>query len=156
MSDIAELPTREHLNTLKDNIKSEKARLFCEYKAAGLGNSKAAIEAGYAPKGANPSAYGLMKKSNIKAYIEALKQTRTLGELVILKREQRMNELSQAALICFGKAPSIDLSTGKPSNVFKFDPRTGKELIAELNKMSGEYAPDKLQIDARVQFNLNF
>lgn len=129
---------------------------FAEFKTTGMTNYKAAQLAGYSKKSAADAATRISKNDDVKRYMQALCKPVEVIEGTILEREGRLATLSKAALICFGKAPVIDEATGKPGNSFKFDPRTGKELIAELNKMTGEYAPDKLLIDARVEFNINY
>lgn len=121
---------------------TQKQNVFClEYINNGFNAYKAAITAGYSSNYANVKAHGLLKHPTIKACIKRGYQK--AEEKLDLTWEWKLNKLKRI----------IDtfIPDDESESIFPNHARAAVMAIAEINKMQGDYAPDKkvsVSIDA--------
>jgi len=145
---------------------TQKQYTFC-LKVLEHGNgTQAAIEAGYSPKTARFTASENLTKPNINAFIDELREeAKSSSVMSVLERKQRLTEIGRGKVTdhltddCAG----IDIDREKAGSVAEVTSRTefyqenaeGYAVITRakmhnplqaidlLNKMEGDYAPEK-------------
>lgn len=81
---------------------------------------------------ASKAAYRLSKNSEVLQYMDELRAA--AAKQAVLSREERMQMLSRSAVKC--------------ENGEKFGEMT--KMISELNRMDGAYAPEQVEVEAKV------
>lgn len=107
---------------------SAKQKLFSQNLAKGLTQTQAYIDAGYSPNGADGAACKLQGNARIKEYVdELMKPAEDAIRLTAEKVHRRLHDIAMDCPEGFTGADSI-------------------RAIAEFNKMSGGYTPEKLEV----------
>ena len=110
---------------MKDKLNTRQ-QLFCQYLLQGKSHTDAAITAGYAPKSAGYNADKLLKNTKIKQYLASLQMS--IAEGNIANASERKTILTEIA---------------REKRIRPATPKETVLAIAELNKMEGDYAPEK-------------
>ena len=149
---------------------------FCQcYFGLCKSGEEAAVEAGYSPKNARSQASVLQTKPNIQGRIQWL-QTQAASARIMdsIEIKERLSEIARARLVDYACAgpdgDQINVGPESPNNaalseitsVTKYDPgadgavsprvitkiklHSPVEAIRELNKMQGNYAPEKREL----------
>ena len=113
------------------NIQWEK---FCLSIFTGKSGQDAAIEAGYSVKAARQIASRLLTKANIVARLQELQAKAASAKIMdVVERKERLTEIARETV------------EGK----FGIIRQGNLQAIAELNKMEGEYAPQKAELTGK-------
>ena len=119
-------------------LKNNRHELFVLALVKGMTQTQAAIEAGYSQHTADAQASRLLTKVVIterRAALQLLAQTDTV--MTVIERKERLSELAKEA------------NPGK----FGYQRQPNIQAIAELNKMGGDYAPEKhINLNVDVKF----
>lgn len=123
-----------------------KQKLFCDvYKTNGFNATQAALVAGYSEKCSHQIGYENIRKPYIKGYLDAcMKET---AEKLGINNDWILKKLKFGVDVAI---PDIDENDGKKTAIEKmnrFDFHAGIKGIAEINKMLGNYEPEKKDID---------
>ena len=110
---------------MKDNLNSRQ-KLFCKYLLQGKTATEAAVRAGYSPKFARNNAPKLLHNTTIQRYLSEIQDAITQGNIAKLTEKKEI--LSAIA---------------RSERRIPVTAREQTLAIAELNKMEGDYAPDK-------------
>jgi phage terminase small subunit len=145
----------------------------------GMTQDEAYIAAGYAPNKPSiiePNACKLAGNSKIVARLDQLRaEAKTAAIMDVQERQERLSEIARARLTDFVEAgpdgARVNIGIGgcqsaaleevtshteyddngdKPTVITKIKLHDPIRAIAELNKMGGDYAPEKKQIDLNV------
>ncbi len=110
---------------------------FCEeYLNNGYNVRQATIAAGYKGNSTRVNGYQLLKKPEVRAYIEM--RLRELNEVTKVTFDWKLQKLRQTARKCMPDETPHDIVPLKSTN-----PAAAVSAIAEMNKMTGAYAPIK-------------
>lgn len=113
-------------------------KLFCQGLAKGLTQDKAYIAAGYSPNGAEVAASKLLRVAKISSYVdELMKPAENAIRLTAKKAHQRLH----------------DIAMGEAGEGY-----TGADqirAIAEFNKMTGGYEPEKIEVKSGLMIMLD-
>lgn len=85
---------------------NDKQKTFCEEYLVDFNGTQAAIRAGYSPDSANEIASALLAKTNIKYYLQQLKDRRALQTFIT--QERVMLEISRLAFLDTREAFNVD------------------------------------------------
>jgi len=152
-------------------LSNSRQELFAQGVFRGLTHTQAAIEAGYSPTTARVQASQLLTRLNILTRINELHElAATDAVMSVQERKERLSEIARARLADFvqidGDSFTIDLKSGESAalqEVTVTEWKGGKDeraesratkvklhdpvkSIAELNKMGGDYAPEKVDL----------
>ncbi len=150
---------------------------FCLAYVKGKTQAQAAIDAGYSPKTAYSIGNRLLKKVEISGRIKQLQRKAVSNTIMSVKeRKERLSEIARARLTDFvaagenGARINVTLESahsaalqevttevvkigGKDSDteahITKLKLRDPIAAIAELNKMEGEYKPQKVDVTSK-------
>jgi len=114
---------------------------FCLAIFTGKSGQDAAIEAGYSVKAARQIASRLLTKANIVARIQEI-QTKAASKKIMdaIERKERLTEIARETL------------EGK----FGINRQGNLQAIAELNKMEGEYAPQRVETSGEITLRVKY
>ena len=116
------------------NLLTQKQYNFCSsYIKNGFNAYQAAIEAGYSHHYANTKAPMLLKLEPIKERIE--KAYQVAEDKLGISWQWKLKKLKRVIEAYIPDDPEANLNT--------FETTVGLKALAELNKMQGDYAPDK-------------
>ncbi len=163
-------------------LKNTRRELFCQSLITGMTQSAAAIAAGYKPSRSEVTGAFLVRESKVSARMNYLKRvaeakaTQVLADDVLSRREREiiLSEIARGRLVDYIDAngePVINKDAPNARALTDYARRRsynkdGAEVIskiiklndpiraiAELNKMSGDYAPEKrINVSAKVKF----
>ena len=132
-----------------------KQRLFCEhYLINGYNGTKAAREAGYSKDTATSIASENLGKPYIKRYIE--RRVKEKADKLGLTTEYLLSKIKQGIDLSIPKESEVDsvmnaegLSLKEKMELLDRvkDIRAGVACISEANKMLGNYAPEKKEVE---------
>lgn len=116
----------------RDKLTIQQQRFVEEY-VRGLPAGRAYENAGYAANkhSAEQSASRMLKNVKVKAYIQALRDIET--EDAVLSRQDRLQSLSRINRNNESKAPSVAI-----------------RAIGELNRMTGEYRAESVNVEGNM------
>lgn len=137
MLEIRKRDNRNHVLTVREN-------LFCKHYLITLNAKEAAILAGFSKKTAHVLGARLLKKPKVRKKIRAT--LLSLERRLDITIDKKIDLLWKTALRCYGLTDeeAEKLKRGeKVHAIFDFDANAMVNVVAEINKMQGHYAPTK-------------
>ena len=114
-------------------LKNKRHELFCLSLFQGMTQKDAAIKAGFSSRSSDMTASRLMRNDKISARLTELHHKAESPAIMDVRgRKERLSYIAE------------ENNEGK----FGYQRQPNISAIAELNKMEGDYAPSKLEVDA--------
>jgi hypothetical protein len=117
-------------------ITTKQRNFVMQYFANGCNATQAAISAGYKEKTAQQKGHNLLKEPGVKEFVE--RKMKQYTEKLEITAEMKMKKL----WLCADRG--IPETIGDGQNLWAEGMRVGISAISELNKMQGDYAPEKI------------
>ena len=113
-------------------LKNNRHELFAQAIVRGMSQTAAAIQAGYKKSRARQTAHELVTKSDIlDRILELAVKTETSTVMTVKERKERLSDIAKEDI----------------QGQYEAKRHPNISAIAELNKMGGDYAPSKVEVD---------
>ena len=132
---------------------TDKQQRFCEEYLVDLNATQAAVRAGYSEKTAGAIGFENLRKPEIQAYLQKLKEEQS--ERTQITADSVLSRLNQVADRCMQSEPVMVREGNKmvPSGEYKFDSSGANKALELLGKHLVLFT-DKVDLTAKQQINV--